>query len=112
LEPDFDWSVVIGKEKFMIFLSKRGKGRPSCFLNLPPRISWFQRVKNGSNCACIVVYSAKICWFSPKSSYNRVEIGFSLPGPTNAFRPVSNAKSFEPFTINWFWKVKEKVNHI
>jgi len=48
----------------------------------------------------------------PKSIYNRVEIGFSLPGPTNACRLVSPAKNFEPVTTNRFWKVKEKVDHI
>ena len=48
----------------------------------------------------------------PKSIYNRGEIGFSLPGPTNACRLVSPAKNFEPVTTNRFWKVKEKVDHI
>jgi len=46
--------------------------------------------------------------FHPKRIYNRVEIGFSLPVPTNTFRLVSNAKNFAPLTINRFWKVKEK----
>ena len=51
-------------------------------------------------------------WVHPKSIYNRVEMGFSLPGPTNACRLVSPAKNFEPVTTNRFWKVKEKVDHI